>query len=210
MYPHRIRLRGPWEYDAGEAHGKLALPAPLGESPLAGHAGAVRFTRRFGYPGRIDAGERAWLVLEGLAGRAVVLLNGKELGSASGEAEFDVTALLQPRNALAIEMPGLPAQGAVWREVCLEVRRTAYLRGVRVWVEGQTVHAAGAVVGHSDGPLDLYVVADRSSAAYTSLTPLEGGQAFHLTGAASEAAREVRVELVQGAVVWYAVRQVLP
>jgi hypothetical protein len=203
MYPHRIRLRGPWEYDAGEAHGKLALPAA---TPLAG---AVRFSRRFGYPGRIDGDERVWLVLDGLAGPATVALNGTELGSARGDAEFDVTSRLQPRNEVAVTLSDLPAGGSPWQEVCLEVRRTAFLRDVRAWIEEDTLHAAGRVVGHSQGPLDLYVVADRSSAAYTSLTPLEGGQAFHLAGSPSGPVSEVRVELVQGAVVWYVVRPTL-
>jgi hypothetical protein len=205
VYPHRIRLRGPWEYEAvgaAPARGRLSLPGALAGTPLAEHAGPVRFTRRFGYPGRIDADERVWLLIEGLDSAATVRLNGADLGAATPDG-FDITSLLAARNELTIELVVAAGQGSPWQEVCLEVRRTAYLRDVRVWMEGNTVHAAGLVVGRADGPLDLYVVADRCPAAYTSLTPLESGQPFHLDGAVGAPVAEVKVELVQGAVVWY-------
>jgi hypothetical protein len=172
--------------------------------PLVDRAGPVCFRRHFGYPGRIDADERVWLVIEGLAAPAAVTLNGTDLGRASGDAEFDVGSLLLARNEVAIELPA--GAGMPWREVCLEVRRTAYLREARVWVEGGNVHASGMVAGQAEGALDLYLVAGRSVAAYTSLTPLEGGQPFHLCGPAADGVAEVRVDLVGGAVVWYAVR----
>jgi hypothetical protein len=200
MYPHRIRLRGPWDYEesGGAGRGKLSLPAPL-----ADHTGPVRLSRRFGYPGRIDAGERVWLVLEGLAAPVTVVLNGAALGTASGDASFDVTALLKPRNELVVDWPGDAGPGMPWREVCLEVRRTAYLRGLRIVCAEGTVHASGVVVGESAAPLEVYVVADRTPVAYISLTRLEGEQPFELSGPVDAPVAEVRVELVQGAVVWY-------
>jgi hypothetical protein len=212
MYPHRIRLRGPWEYEtagAAPARGKLPLPGPLAGTPLASHPGPVRLSRRFGYPGRIDPDERVWLLIEGLSVPATVELNGADLGQAGSDG-FDVTARLLPRNEVAVTLTVEPGQAPPWEEVCLEVRRTAYLRDVRVWVENdQTVHASGVVVGCAAGPVELYVVADRSPAAYTSLTPLERGQPFHLCGAVAGPVAEVKVELVQGAVVWYTAHHLL-
>jgi hypothetical protein len=99
--------------------------------------------------------------------------------------------------------------GAPWGGVALEVRRTAYLRDVRVWQEGGALHAAGVLVGTAPGQLDLYLVADRRSAAYTSLMPSEYGVGFHLEGACAEVAREVAVELVGGAVAWYRFERLL-
>ncbi len=201
MYPHRIRLRGPWEHSdpsGTRPPGRLTMPAALPDP-----AGPVRLVRRFGAPGRLDSDERVWLVVEGLTAPAHLALNGNDLDG----AEQDVTALLRPRNELAIELSAAPGQGPPWHEVCLEVRRTAYLRGVRVWMEGDAVHAEGVLEGWAQGPLDLYLVADRAVAAYTTLTARQGGEPFHLAGQVQQPVEWVKVELVQGAVVWYAVEK---
>ena len=70
MYPHRIRLRGPWDCEplarlapgasdgALPPPGRMTLPCRWAEGGLTDFAGRVRFRRRFGYPGRIDAHER--------------------------------------------------------------------------------------------------------------------------------------------------------
>src|SRR4051812_28223298 len=115
MYPHPIRLRGPWTCQPMDPPGparKLQLPCPW---PAAGLAGVARaeMMRRFGYPGRIDAHERVWLTVAGLAGRVRVTLNGQDLGTFTGEEarEWEVTALLGPRNLLSLEVadPAGPA-----------------------------------------------------------------------------------------------------
>src|SRR6516165_12149416 len=98
MYPHRIRLRGPWEYEP-LAHkvqraggrievleqqlppaGKMTLPCRWSEGGLPGFAGRVRFCRRFGLPRRLDAHERVWLTFAGVEASADVWLNGQLLG----------------------------------------------------------------------------------------------------------------------------------
>src|SRR5262249_25949757 len=185
MYPHRIRLRGPWECE-----------------PVA--AGRVRCRRRFGYPGRIDSYERVWLTGTGLRGSAEVWLHGKVLGSHPGAFEYEVTALLQPRNELLV-LVEVADNGQLWEEVALEVRCTAYLRGVRVWMEQGMLHAAGKVVGTAERPLELYLVQDRSTAAYATTKATPEGMPFQLTGegAGQGAPQSVRVELVNGAIVWY-------
>jgi hypothetical protein len=197
MYPHRIRLRGPWDC---EPLGRVTMPCRWD------HAGRVRCRRRFGYPGRIDDYERVWLTVAGAGGSMQVWLNGERLGSpdhGGGPFEFDVTRLLRPHNELVIDVE-VPEGGHLWDEVALEVRCTAFLRGVRAWVEGARLHAMGEVVGTAERPLDLYVIRGRSTAAYTTVEATPEGLSFHLVaeGVSGEASG-VRVELVNGATVWY-------
>jgi hypothetical protein len=192
-YPHRIRLRDPWERQA--------------------QAGRVRFRRRFGYPGRIDAEERVWLTFAGIAGVAAVELNGTELGRHEGidPFEFEATALLRPRNEVIVDVEGIDEPGVSWGEVALEVRRTAFLRGVRVERIGAgntfDLHTTGQVVGVSERPLDLYVVLDRSTVGYATITPSPAGEPFHLVAEKltrlSVPGPIVKIDLVDGAVIWY-------
>jgi hypothetical protein len=233
MYPHRIRLRGPWDYEplaysSPEQHllppaGRMSVPCRWADGGLAGFAGRVRFRRRFGYPGRIDAHERVWLTFAGADSRAEVVLNGAALGhhEGEGEFEFDVTDLLRPRNELVVDVEGPAESAGLWGEVALEVRCTAYLRGVRLWAEaegdGWRAHAAGQVVGAAERPLDLYLVVGRSPAAYESIRATAGGGPFHLVsdklGGSAQAAEgaDAKVDLVNGAAVWYTcVRRLTP
>jgi hypothetical protein len=211
MYPHRIRLRGPWEcrpLDPPGAAFRVAMPcrwADVGRPGLR----KVHCRRAFGYPGRIDPHERVWLALAGVAERATVALNGLPLGEVSGPAEFHVTDRLGPRNEVAVEVEGPPG-GGLWGEVALEVRCTAYLRSVRAWAEADgataTVHAAGEVVGQADGPLDLYLILGRTPLAEMFAGASPEGRPFHLAAARVDAGRldeTVRLELVRGATVWY-------
>jgi hypothetical protein len=231
MYPHRIRLRGPWDYEplaysAPQRHllppaGRMSVPCRWADGGLAGFDGRVRFRRRFGYPGRIDSYERVWLTFAGAAAQAAVALNGTALGLHDGEGafEFDVTDLLRPRNELVVDVEGPAESAGLWGEVALEVRCTAYLRGVRLWAEaegdGWRAHAAGEVVGAAERPLDLYLVVGRSTAAYESVSAAAEGRPFHLVsdklggsgGPARAAERgdgaDAKVDLVDGATVWY-------
>ncbi|HEV3255599.1 MAG TPA: hypothetical protein VG013_01840 [Gemmataceae bacterium] len=136
MYPHRIRLRGPWDYEplartvtSDEPlplKGRVTMPAREDEGGLANFAGRVRFRRRFGWPARIDVHERVWLTFAGVEAVADVWLNGQSLGrhEGSGPCEFDVTALLQIRNELTVEVEAASGSG-LSGEVALEVRDTA-------------------------------------------------------------------------------------
>src|SRR5579862_6755127 len=119
MYPHRIRLRGPWTCQplgrADPALGpepssenlpppfRMKMPGRLSDAGLPDFRGPLRFIRQFGYPGRIDEHERVWLTFAGLEGRATVVLNDQVLGAIDGPAglaEFDITILLHSRNVL--------------------------------------------------------------------------------------------------------------
>jgi hypothetical protein len=218
MYPHRIRLRGPWECETLARAGGGPLPPPCritmpcrwGEAGLADFAGRVRFSRRFGYPGRIDTYERVWLTFAGAEAVAEVWLNGESLGrfGGTGPFEFEVTPLLQERNELMVEVEAGGGDGGLWGEVALEVRCTAYLRDVRVRVGDERspgLHVTGEVVGTAERPLDLYVIRERSTVAYTTVEAAPDGGPFHLVAeGATEGASGVRVELVHGATVWYA------
>jgi hypothetical protein len=181
-YPHRIRLRGPWRSE------------PLGSG--------ARRSRRFGYPGRIDDDERVWLTFAGAAGRVAVSLNGQALGTHQGVADFEheVTALLAARNEVVMEV----ADGdASWAEVAMEVRRTAFLRGVRATAEAGQMRVVGEVVGTAARPLELYVLLDGHTTHYTTIEPAETGRPFEVT--AVNSGRWLRVELIDGGSVWYVV-----
>jgi hypothetical protein len=210
-YPHRIRLRGPWEHEplareAGEAAlpppGPLRLPARWADGPLAGFAGRVRLRRHFGYPGHLDENERVFLVIDGAAGCRAVAVNDTAGPAPAGDAyEWDVTALLRARNALRLEVEGGPERDGLPGEVALEVRCTAWLRNVVVEPCGEGLKATGEVVGHAPAALDLYLIADRSPADQASVRPSDAGERFCLVSPAP--ARCATIDLVLGAVVWY-------
>jgi hypothetical protein len=211
MYPHRIRLRGPWECEVLDQAGEPAAPPARVVLPGApGVTGCVRFRRRFGYPGRIDAHERVWLVFEGTAAALRLAVNGTPLGSVSGHVEADVTGLLAARNEVTAETELSPG-ASPWDECLLEVRCTAYLRGLTFAREGEEIRVSGEVVGRAEGPLELYLVADRSPADYAQVAEAGEVRQFHLRCAARNSAGEpiarLKIDLVQGATVWYTVEQ---
>lgn len=157
---HTIRLAGPWEVtplvrhapDAAGRWGPVAGPLPAAaRQTLPGDwsaalgpefYGRVALTRGFHWVAPLVGGERVWLVVERVRGRAEIALDGHPLGttdSSGGGAAFDVTERLARRNTLrvTVEWPAIdPATGAAvddaWRgeaggglvgEVRLEVRR---------------------------------------------------------------------------------------
>lgn len=219
MYPHRIRLRGPWECEPLLRRGgkteeplpmacRMTMPCRWSEGGLLHFTGRVRFRRSFGYPGRIDAHERVWLTFAGIGGTATVLLNDDLLGHIPPASEFEVTPLLRPRNELVIEIEGTSEQGGLWGEVALEIRCTAYLRELHCSIleKGDSVqlHVTGRVVGAAERPLELYLLLDRSVAGYQVATAAAEGQPFEFTVSDLPAViQPIQVDLVNGAVVWY-------
>lgn len=96
---HTIRLRGAWSVTTDGTH-----------------------TRPFGWPTALDPGERVWLVCSGWRGPASVAVNDTSVGelpTGVGHLAADITALLRPRNQLAITRDASAPTG----EVVLEVRR---------------------------------------------------------------------------------------
>jgi hypothetical protein len=246
MYPHVIRLRGPWEVEpvappAGPSSKlietqsvpaqpttRMTMPGGWNEGPLGVFAGCVRCRRRFGYPGRIDDHERVWLTFAGVTGKAAASLNGRLLGrrDETGPAlEYDVTDILKDRNELALEVDVPPGCSRLWDEVALEVRCTAFLRAVRAKAtaaEGLlALDVSGEVVGTAERPLELYVLLDGATVHYAMVNPTPEGRPFHVTIAdlrgdqrqppveTHAGSHVVRVDLVNGAVVWYAVERLV-
>lgn len=125
VYPHRIRLRGPWDckplYSTilhpdgwiAAVDGpvpppcKMAMPCRWAEGGLGPFNGRVRFRRRFHKPRQVDAHERLWLTFAGADYFAEVSLNGEPLGEHEGAFdpfEFDITSLIRPANELVVEV----------------------------------------------------------------------------------------------------------
>lgn len=200
MYPHRIRLRGPWECTPeGGTPRRLTVPCRLGDSNLA-HTPVV-LTRKFGYPGRIDADEHVWLTVAEVDGSAQIALNGQVVGDARQEPfAWEITKLLQARNRL-----DLMVQGDVVGEVALEVRGAAYLQDVHVRRSDGKLLVQGTVAGAWEKALELYILLDRRHVFYQTI---RAGQSF--TALLEEAGHLIRVELINVSVVWYAVDLPVP
>ncbi len=232
-YPHRIRLRGPWECEPVAAlepgpQGqfeisdmtvpgtfRVTMPCRWHEAGLKDFQGQVRFRRRFGYPGQIDEDERVWLTFAGWTGTATIELNGELLLEEhdEGPCEFDVTSLLRPSNELIVELESTSPNAGVWGEVALEIRTTAYLKGVVFELhEGNALEVKGKVVGLSPRPLDLYLLVNNQNIHHTTIEPSEAGTDFQITknlALPDEASPLLgRVELIDGGTVWYVVEEV--
>jgi len=241
MYPHRMRLRGPWECEplaraVKHADGRVdmvmqALPPPCrmtmpcrwGEGGLPDFAGRVRFRRRFGTPRQLDPPEVVWLTFAGADAVAEVTLNGQFLGrheQPSQPFEFEVTSLLRECNELVVDVEAPAGNGGLWGEVALEVRCGAFLRGARAWpefAEGTVkLRVRGEAVGRCDQPLELYILLDRSTIAYRTIQPTAAGQSFDIVSEemgtdwrdrlrGRSGNHEVRIDLVNGAIIWYTV-----
>lgn len=142
---HAIRLVGPWRVAWLPSSGAAAdrqlertvrLPASWRE--LFGDvAGRARFERRFNRPTGLSTAHRVSIVLEEVAGRVQVALNGEALSAASdprGRQVFDVTPRLQPHNQLMVELEFDPAvnpdvPGGLFRAVVLEIEEPAERQG---------------------------------------------------------------------------------
>jgi hypothetical protein len=222
MYPHRIRLRGPWEMDVVSLGGELSttrvtMPARWGEIGLEGHAGVVRFRRRFGQPRHLDDWERVRLVCRGLCGRASWSLNGDEVissGDGEGVVEAEITPLLRERNELTVELnPGDPDQ-LVWEELALEIRCRAILRNVRAFAQstadGWMILVFGEVVREQPGDsLEVYALIDGANQGYQQLqNDAEVSRVeFRMPWRAKPGDRgvTVRVDLVNVSTIWHSV-----
>jgi hypothetical protein len=233
MYPHRIRLRGPWEAEPVERFvlglggqalritdglplaRRVTLPGRWGEFGLADFVGVVRLRRRFGLPRRLDDWERVWLTCAGATGQVKWRLNGTDLDMASdpdGRLESAVTELLRDRNELAVDVTAEGPDGGLWGEVALEVRCRAYLREVQARPScgpaGWVVHVAGSVVSEDPtDPLELYLLLGGQTQDYHRLQTDRLETPFRLTapveGRRAGSEVDVRVDLVNGATIWH-------
>jgi hypothetical protein len=112
MYPHVIRLRGPWECRPADAPDdepvRVTPPCDLREVFGREFRGRVVFRRSFHAPVALVAGEALWLAIDSVGGAARVTLDGALLGEiAPGRDvvwECDITTRQQTRMRLEIEM----------------------------------------------------------------------------------------------------------
>ena len=210
MYPHPIRLRGPWEYEPvarvlGDGRPlrrmqRLNVPSAWPDGEFVGR---VRLVRRFGYPGTLEAHERVWLRLPLLAEGSVVHLNGMAFERIA--REYDISDLLRPRNELRVEMD-IGQDSPVWEGAVIEVRALAFLDDLELVRTPTHVGLRGVVAGSIDSMLELYLVADRRPLGYATLAPGDEPRFELLVPVRHDDGSEVRnlrLDLVCGAVVWY-------
>jgi hypothetical protein len=211
-YPHRIRLRGPWECEPlhGPQPRRVVMPCRWADADLNEFRGLARFTRKFGYPGRVDHTEHVWLTCDGVIGCTEVRLNGQLLTSDPCTTfAFDVTPLLAERNQLEVLIRGDTAGAGLWGEVAMEIRKDAFLADVCVERSAATAAVVmGRVVGVSPQPLELYTLVDGRHVDYRTIQP---SSAFRIELAEIATSDQiVRVELIQISSIWYTVEIPFP
>jgi hypothetical protein len=209
MYPHRIRLRGPWECEpAGIPPRRVNMPCTWTEAGLSGHRGIVRFVRKFGYPGKADPEfEHIWLTCDGCTDVMEVRLNGALLNqSIAGTFAFDVTPLMAERNQLEVVIDAKSEDAGLWGEVALEIRKDAFLANVAAEFNANQLTVTGEVVGAAPQPLEMYILVDNRHADYRKILPSLNGTPFRIElPEMASTCGVVRVEIVHVSAVWYAV-----
>lgn len=101
--PHVIRLRGPWQAEAGGAELRVKLPCTWGDS-LPAAADRARLSRRFNQPTGLAEGDRVLLRLATPHDLAAARLNGAEISLDGGVA--NLTPWLEPSNELSLTLHG--------------------------------------------------------------------------------------------------------
>jgi hypothetical protein len=157
MYPHRIRLRGPWEAtNADGSTQRVDLPGGWHQFISGGDTIPKLVRRRFGLPRTLDPDEHVFLMCR-FDGRLSCELNEQpiNLDHASGDdAEWNVTRLLQARNVVAMSFwPGHRELDPP--EVSLEIRGPVYLQDVSATPNGWV----GQVIGEDRPHLELHLLA---------------------------------------------------
>lgn len=215
MYPHRIRLRGPWECQPlaptpGELR-RVTMPGRLRDVGFAGHEGRLRLVRKFGYPGRIDAFERVWLTFTDLHGPADLKLNDAPIAQGvSANQEIDVTSLLKTHNQLEITLRAESDDCVLFGEVALEIRCQVFLRNVRAEWTGKKLTVTGQAVGQWPESLDLYIMPEGAETYFMSLRTADSTTSFSANLDLDRPGESIRIELVEGASVWFRVDLPMP
>lgn len=209
MYPHRIRLRGPWECEPidGPPPRRVFMPSGWLAAGLSDFHGAARFRRKFGYPGQIDDGEHVWLTCDGCTGCREVRLNGRILTQDGVPTfAFDVTRLLSQRNQLDVLIHGDTDNAGLWGEVALEIRRDAYLADVAFLQAERGIAILGSAIGMSPQPLELYTLVDNRHVDYRTIQPKPEGEPFQIElPEVTSLNQVVRVELIHISAIWFTV-----
>lgn len=198
MYPHFIRLRGPWETvdDAGQ---KRRIHMPGDWHTIA--AQQRHLSRKFGLPRLLDADESVILVCN-FVGLTECALNGSSLAAshvAKDAIEFEITKLLQPRNEVIMTWSASTEPP----EVALEIRGPVFLRDVHPTADGW----AGQVIGESRKHLEVHLLAQGRAVARV---PVQANRPFVVNrpevmpeGAYNPQAPPWSLELIEMANRWY-------
>jgi len=209
MYPHRIRLRGPWEVMSGSSPPvRVTLPASWETIGTNNQGGSVHLCRRFGAPRELDAYESVWLTVANPAVVGEWWLNGERVFANADRVtllERDISRQLRPRNVLEVRVERCEPDRHVWDEAAIEIRGEFFLRDVAL-VGGKRI--SGVVVGPERKGLELYVLRDGRTVLYEPVAAKPDGQAFAFALASTPGNRhdpEWRVELVEGANRWFVV-----
>jgi hypothetical protein len=214
QYPHRIRLRGPWECEPidGPLPRRVIMPGRWLDAGLEGFHGSARFARKFGYPGKIDESEHVWLTCDGCTGCHDVRVNGQLLAAQPGETfAFEVTSILATRNRLEVLVRGDSPSAGLWGEVALEIRKDAFLSDMMVERRGASAVVSGLVVGRSPQPLELYVLVDGRHVDYRTVLPTAEETPIRIELAElAQDSQIVRVDLIQISSIWYTVELPIP
>jgi hypothetical protein len=180
----------------------VKMPARWDDGALANLHGQVCFLRKFGAPRQVDEGEVTWLIFRDFPTAVIAELNGRTLGT-SATPTFEFPAALETRNRLQLTMTAPENRACTWGEVTLQIRRSAWLADLSLTPVGPNGwKVAGAVVGASPEPLELYVMAGGQQLHYREILPLPEGQLFEAVFTRPQL-REVKVDLVNVATVWY-------
>jgi hypothetical protein len=208
MYPHRIRLRGPWELHRQGEVDRVNMPARWIDLGWIDGPWNAKLTRRFGLPKTLDDYERVWITCSGFSDSVQWSLNGKSIGEFSEKSsyvEMEVTGQLFQRNELAVLIQSESADGGLYGEVALEIRGSYFLRDIQITKETLT----GFVVGEPKAPLELYVLRSGRTVRYEHVSAAPDGQPFSFEVANLESEPAIgdfplwRIELVEGANRWF-------
>jgi hypothetical protein len=134
MYPHVIRLRGPWECTVIDESANARSAEPLRVTPPCDvrevlgdeFRGRVKLRRAFHAPMSLVANEALWLVIESIGGPACVTLDDEllaEIAPSTEAWECEITGRQRQRMVLEIDLTVNDAtSGPTLGAVRLEVR----------------------------------------------------------------------------------------
>jgi hypothetical protein len=229
MYPHRIRLVGPWDaepFGGGRSSSlssvrRVVVPVRLEDLGLANEAG-ILFRRRFGLPRKLDDWERVWVVPSWETDIAFMWqLNGTDVKWTrqrdEGPSDYvvpsrsDVTALLRDRNELTVRILAAGPHTPPFGGAALDIGCRAYIQRVRIRsfpnvVAREVVLDVSVFSEDSNDRLEIYVLVDGVNCGY--LKPHEcGNEKTHIVRwdepiMESAVPFTLRVDLVNVATIW--------
>jgi hypothetical protein len=214
MYPHRIRLRGPWDTKFTSSEGRVTearINLPATWAALSRDiVGPIQLVRNFGRPRELDADEHVWLIWSDVSQTGNLWFNGNLVLDAMPKGgAFDVTSLIEGRNELTIEIGSPGSPNARLGDFALEVRGMVYLEEVQFVREGSQVQ--GVVRGEPVQNLELYLLLFGETVHRQLIEASPKGVLFCIPCPRPSAVPEtsefppIRLELIAGSNLWWRV-----